>query len=850
MEEEPTSEPQPQDTKRRRTGEHALHSHQRLVPGEPSDERRRRVSASSADNMQRSTSPSGSSNIKLTKTGRVSKATKGQRVHHCEDCGKTYTRNEHLRRHQQNHKPGAFPCDIPGCGRSFYREDLLTRHKARHGDPENPPSRRESLVSEGSPGLSARTLPGVPRAGALLPVDSSAGFSDSRSPTSTSLSPAPAQQQDAQRPNERRARKGYIPLNELHGVPSAISVDTQQQAPVPYFGHVNWEPSPPCSPEDEFDHLAGPTEYLGQQSQPCLQEDWSTTSFHHPYDVNMLRSPVSANSIPQAPYWDTPMAGYMQDSTTSSENSFGRQSHLGGSDGNNSQPWLGGPNLEFVSAEQRDFMEQDDLATPLFGPQAHDFGPNLQNNGFDNEQRYLDAYWDSVHSLWPIVHKPTYDIFTASPLLRASMFALGAQSTGHPTDFSNGRTLHDRCIKVLQKRTIRHSHTYRSCDLQAVLLVEVYSIFRSKRPPLHLSSSFDSAYEALVNDPVANPALTAFAMDPMLGCNTGISALESGLEQESRKRLLAAYYLLDRHHATLFGRPISTRVSFSSDILPFPRHQDLWDTMITQQFTPYGYDPDLPPYEFMLQALMAAKASNDTSPESHDVFASMVLLAGLTEEIQRSGTAIDSEEQTGSFNLVAETSPRARLAYHSTMLCKHTPVRDLLAVAGESWVMVEKMRSQADYSAAQLSIRTWASGFQDESSDSHLALKHAFEILKIHQGCNRPGLLFDEWTLHLASIVIWAKAYSSLEPRRRPRISVPTPTEPKSSSHEMEQAVSRTILAGADASLVWKDAKKVLSWSKAKLDRTNAAHACGLTNGALDVLGKLISRGDEEDCWF
>ncbi|KAI7051799.1 hypothetical protein KC362_g92 [Hortaea werneckii] len=80
--------------------------------------------------MERSPSPAGS--VRYTRTGRVSKAAKGQRVHTCDECGKTYTRAEHLRRHQQNHKPGAFPCDIPGCGRSFHRDDLLTRHKTRH----------------------------------------------------------------------------------------------------------------------------------------------------------------------------------------------------------------------------------------------------------------------------------------------------------------------------------------------------------------------------------------------------------------------------------------------------------------------------------------------------------------------------------------------------------------------------------------------------------------------------------------------------------------------------------------------------------------------------------------------
>ncbi|GAM85772.1 hypothetical protein ANO11243_037800 [Dothideomycetidae sp. 11243] len=38
-----------------------------------------------------------------TKTGRVKKAKKGLRVHSCATCGKVYTRNEHLRRHQMLH---------------------------------------------------------------------------------------------------------------------------------------------------------------------------------------------------------------------------------------------------------------------------------------------------------------------------------------------------------------------------------------------------------------------------------------------------------------------------------------------------------------------------------------------------------------------------------------------------------------------------------------------------------------------------------------------------------------------------------------------------------------------------
>ncbi|KAK4554532.1 hypothetical protein LTR86_008386 [Recurvomyces mirabilis] len=49
------------------------------------------------------------------------------------DCGKSYSRAEHLYRHQLNHTPKQiYRCDFPGCERHFVRADLCARHKERH----------------------------------------------------------------------------------------------------------------------------------------------------------------------------------------------------------------------------------------------------------------------------------------------------------------------------------------------------------------------------------------------------------------------------------------------------------------------------------------------------------------------------------------------------------------------------------------------------------------------------------------------------------------------------------------------------------------------------------------------
>ncbi|KAH8691490.1 putative C2H2 finger domain protein [Talaromyces proteolyticus] len=50
-----------------------------------------------------------------------------------EGCGKSYSRAEHLHRHQLNHTPKQiYRCDFPDCYRTFVRQDLCIRHRERH----------------------------------------------------------------------------------------------------------------------------------------------------------------------------------------------------------------------------------------------------------------------------------------------------------------------------------------------------------------------------------------------------------------------------------------------------------------------------------------------------------------------------------------------------------------------------------------------------------------------------------------------------------------------------------------------------------------------------------------------
>ncbi|KAI9774657.1 MAG: hypothetical protein M1840_002906 [Geoglossum simile] len=74
-------------------------------------------------------------------------------------CGKSYSRAEHLYRHQLNHNPKQiFNCDFPECRRSFVRQDLCTRHKERHTARGSQLQRKDAFMQNMNPFPTTRPL--------------------------------------------------------------------------------------------------------------------------------------------------------------------------------------------------------------------------------------------------------------------------------------------------------------------------------------------------------------------------------------------------------------------------------------------------------------------------------------------------------------------------------------------------------------------------------------------------------------------------------------------------------------------------------------------------------------------
>ncbi|KAM5348215.1 hypothetical protein ACJ41O_008039 [Fusarium nematophilum] len=69
-----------------------------------------------------------------------------------EGCGKSYSRAEHLYRHQLNHNSKqTYHCNFPNCTRTFVRGDLLKRHMDRHAAKGSQLNQRDSMAGHITP---------------------------------------------------------------------------------------------------------------------------------------------------------------------------------------------------------------------------------------------------------------------------------------------------------------------------------------------------------------------------------------------------------------------------------------------------------------------------------------------------------------------------------------------------------------------------------------------------------------------------------------------------------------------------------------------------------------------------
>ncbi|PSN72392.1 hypothetical protein BS50DRAFT_484447 [Corynespora cassiicola Philippines] len=716
--------------------------------------------------MQRSTSPtqmSPDSTVHYTRTGRISKAKKGLKVHNCE-CGRSYTRAEHLRRHQKNHNENALTCEVPECGKTFFRIDLLQRHQERHNEiakePQSNPFINHTPSAEPEPQVTTPvTLPAaivttsqaqspyytqtaVPESPAVDPrYTTSNPFLTPRLPSSISssfghvLRSSPSSKSS---PNSGKHRSTFTP-RRTHA--------TMAYSSVPGDAMVwNESYSPQCtdssgypSPMPEY-YFAGPPYGAGANrtrtpsNASFIGEPWAMSS----------RSPTSATSTMGYTWTSNEKApsnlAYMNMATSYPMTSVPMVAHI---DPVYQHGHFGPKSLAQRDEEEQAFLFADD------------------HYGMDHTAPYtysshLDNYWRHFHPGFPVVHRSTFESMNGPPMLRAAMIALGGQYSNDASTKRKSRILHDRCLKLLDKRDLDvTTEPERLADYQALFLIEVLSQYRARRAAKSLSTRFEGLYHQLCNE---STAITPAFMES----SSAISQTETPTVEQwvhwvdlaGRQRLLLCCYLLEYQQVILLARTSHQSIAQLSEIdLPFPVHSSVWDaTQLSDWASALQQCPRLPVSLF--------DTGNEMSNGQFDTFQSSLLIA----------THFNRFSNPTSYSSVPSTAPCEHLLEDSAMVKYHlltaklvqvTPIRALLGVSGESWILSEKVSSSHAFQSLKTTLRGWANGLWTSPAESPAkeALKLAIELLQHAMITQTESLRLElgaDMGLYFASLVVWA----------------------------------------------------------------------------------------------
>ncbi|GAW25679.1 putative C2H2 finger domain-containing protein [Rosellinia necatrix] len=276
------------------------------------------------------------------------------------------------------------------------------------------------------------------------------------------------------------------------------------------------------------------------------------------------------------------------------------------------------------------------------------------------------------------------------------MAALGSQFLQRKEDRINSHTLHSIASQEARRRPQWSVQT-----MQAILLCEFYGRFRGSRVVVRASEPFQSLYSR-----VATPH-TLINSDS----SNGIShkPWDEWIVHESRRRLLAACFILDIH--TSMYHEHSTVHHFTTATPPIPLTkptQHLWAAQSLEAWEGLRNSP--------LAQFDPASLDNEEITASHINTAPPLDLAVY---VASEALRLPRRSPTSSMGLSADLDLNLSKRMHDLfpgsavantyLALHHTPLRDLLAVSGDTWIFSRKILDKDDFQRRKANVRLWCS---------------------------------------------------------------------------------------------------------------------------------------------
>lgn len=223
------------------------------------------------------------------------------------------------------------------------------------------------------------------------------------------------------------------------------------------------------------------------------------------------------------------------------------------------------------------------------------------------------------------------------------------------------------------------------------------------------------------------------------------------VELSIQQRLLLGCYILECEQVTLLARsshqPLTQLSGFD---LPFPSHTALWDATNVASWA-------MEAQQHIHTPIYVYQVTSDLAPTTtFDVFQSSLLITAHYNPF--------AQPQCVTIDHLLSDSATTKHQLLTSKLVQCTPVRPLLAVSGETWILSEKVTSPQIFESYKATLRSWVSGLrsdptsaQDESVKD--ALKLAMEILQNAFAAHHQDLRLElgpDMGLYYAALVVWA----------------------------------------------------------------------------------------------
>jgi len=326
--------------------------------------------------------------------------------------------------------------------------------------------------------------------------------------------------------------------------------------------------------------------------------------------------------------------------------------------------------------------------------------------------------------------------------------------------------------------------------MQAIFLVEVFARFRGRKTTVSVSKHFSTLYIKvslilyLATIFLKVPQLAAMKFDtpdypiPGLAISTTHPQDEvevnlkagwtSWLFSEMQRRLMSACFILDTQQS-VYHEQLTTRSTYKLEYLPWlPCSEEIWEvtsattwasrllvhkdiqiTRVDEEFLSRISLGDLRKMMPFSQSILVCSQFSGLPARDDPTFPNDYLPCALHPKL---------------FTLIGVFSHNAKT--NAFLLFYHTPLQDLLAIAGDTWVFSRKITPPSAFHKAQSCLRIWSS-----SLAAAAAAQHACRILKDEMSQQFPrsamqapsdqspglgGCISDYWVLYIAALVCWA----------------------------------------------------------------------------------------------